>query len=74
MSKLIKMVSDFLFKRWRNWCTTDMCIVVFAMSLSNDYAAIAVLLAWLYFSEDAIDAIRNYINGKVGDREAAVID
>jgi len=74
MSKLIKMVSDFLFERKRSWCVVDVCIIMFAIFAHNDYAAIAVLLAWAFFADDAIDSLRNYINEKVGDREAAVID
>jgi len=67
MSKLIKVVNDFLFKRWKNWCVIDVCIVVFAMSVDSDISAVAVLLVWAFFADDAIDSLRNYINGKVGD-------
>ena len=74
MSKSIKVVSDFLFERKRGWCFVDVCIIMFAIFAHNDYAAIAVILAWAFFADDAIDSLRNYINSKVGDREVTIID
>jgi len=74
MSKSIKVVSDLLLKRWRNWCVIDVCIVVFAMSVDSDINGVAVLLIWIFFADDAIDSLRNYINIKVGDREVTIID